>query len=85
MFKMEMMCTKVSYCYVSSCIKEFTHYLISVISFVVAIPIIQSRASPRKGSRPLLGCGLSEVVSLSRAGLVLTNCMAVHMIDSYNL
>ena len=84
MFKMEMMCTKVSYCCICSCISKFIHHLISIVSFVVFFPISQCSATPKKGNRLLLGCGSSAVVYLSRTGLVLSTSIAVHMVGSYD-
>ena len=80
---MEMMCTRVFSC-VCSCISEFTCHLISIVSLVVAIPVGQCSVSPKNGSRLLLGHGLSEVVDLSKNGLVLSICIAVHMVGSYD-
>ena len=84
MFKKEMTCTKVSCCCVHSCINEFTHCLISTVSFVVVVPISQCSASPKKG-KLLSGHGLSEVANLSKTGSVLSSSTAVCLMGSYDL
>ena len=87
-FKMEMTCTMVFCCCVHSCISKLTYHLISIVSFVVAIPISQCGVSPKKDSRLLLGHGLSAVVNLSRTGSVLSSFVAIRralstMLDVY--
>ena len=53
-FSIDMMCTRFSCCDDSVPISWFICILILFISFVVAVPVSQLRASPRKGSRLLL-------------------------------
>ena len=84
MFRIEMMCTKVSCCFVCSCISRFICYLISVISFIVAVPGNHCSASPKKGSRLLLDCGLSAFDNLLRAGSVWSSCTTIHMVSLYD-
>ena len=79
-----MTCTKVSCCFVCSRISRFICYLISVISFIVAVCVSHYSASPKKGSMLLLGHGLSAVDILSRTGSVLSSCIAIHMVGLYD-
>ena len=81
---MEMMCTRLSCCYACSGISKFTSHLISIVSFVVAIPISQCSVSPKRGSRLLLGHGLSAVVNLFGPGSVLSSCIAFYIVSSYD-
>ena len=50
----DMMCTRVSFCDNCVAISWFICILILFISFVVAVPVSQLRASSRKGSKLLL-------------------------------
>ena len=83
-FRMEMICTKVSCCFVCSCISRFIHYLISVVSFIVAVPVYHCSASLKKGIRLLLGHGLSVGDNLSRTGSFWSSCTAVCMVGLYD-
>ena len=53
-FSIDMMWTRVSCCDDCVAISWFIHVLILFMSFVVAVPMSQLRASPRKGSKLLL-------------------------------
>ena len=53
-FDIDMMCTRVSCCDNSGAISQFIHVLMLFMSFVVAVPMSQLRASPRNGSKLLL-------------------------------
>ena len=53
-FKMEIICTRVPCCEVYMVMSWFIHVLMLCMSLVVAVPVSQLRASPRKGSRLLL-------------------------------
>ena len=53
-FSIDMMCTRVSCCDDCVAISQFIHVLMLFMSFVVAVPVSQLRASPRKGSKLLL-------------------------------
>ena len=53
-FSIDMMCTRVSCCDDCVAISWFIPVLILFMSFVVAVPVSQLRASPRKGSKLLL-------------------------------
>ena len=54
MFKIDTMCTRVLHCDVCVVISWFILVLMLWMSFVVAIPVSQLRASPQKGSKLLL-------------------------------
>ena len=54
MFKMGTMCTRVLHCDVCVTVSWFIFVLMLWMSFVVAVPVSQLRASPRKGSKLLL-------------------------------
>ena len=54
MFKIDMMCTRVLHCDACVAISWFILVLMLCMSFVVAVPVSQLRASPRKGSKLLL-------------------------------
>ena len=54
MFKIDTMCTRVLLCDVCVVISWFILVLMLWMSFVVAAPVSQLRASPRKGSKLLL-------------------------------
>ena len=51
---MDMMCTKVLWCDACVVISWFILVLMMWMSFVVAVPLSQPRASPRKDSKLLL-------------------------------
>ena len=53
-FSIDMMCTRVSCCDNCVAISWFICVLMLFMSFVVAVPVSQLRASPRKGSKLLL-------------------------------
>ena len=53
-FNIDTMCTRVLHCDVCIAMSWFILVLMLWISFVVAVPVSQLRASPRKGSRLLL-------------------------------
>ena len=53
-FKMDTICTRVLLCDVWVVIHWFIHVLMLWMSFVVAVPVSQLRASPRKDSKLLL-------------------------------
>ena len=53
-FKIDTMCTRVLHCDVCVAISWFIHALMLWMSFVVAVPVSQLRASQRKGSKLLL-------------------------------
>ena len=53
-FKIDMMCTRVLCCDVCVAISSFILVLMLWMSFVVAVPVSQLRASPRKGTKLLL-------------------------------
>ena len=55
-FSMDTMCTRVLHCGVRVTISWFILVLILCISLVVAVPVSQLRAVPRKGNRLLLCC-----------------------------
>ena len=54
MFEIDTMCTRVLHCDVCVAINWFIIVLMLWMSFVVAVPVSQLRASPRKGSKRLL-------------------------------
>ena len=54
MFNMETICTRVSCCDACVVMSWLIHVLMLCMSFVVAVPVSQLRALPRKGSRLLL-------------------------------
>ena len=81
---MEMIHTKVSCCFVCSCISRFIHCLISVISFIVAVPVNHCSASPKKGSMLLLGHGPSVHDNLLRTGSFLKYCIGICMVSLYD-
>ena len=70
MFRMDMICTIVSCCFVCSCISCFICCLISLVFFIVAVPVNHCSASPKMGCKLLLGHGLSVGANLSRTGSV---------------
>ena len=83
MFKMEMPCIRAS----CSCVCFVLVNLLaahSVVSFVVAIPVSQCSAPPKKGKRLHLGCGLLEAIDLSITGSFVSSCIAVSMMGSYD-
>ena len=53
-FKIDSMCTRMLCCDVCVAVSWFIHVLMLWMSFVVAVPVKQLRASPRKGSKLLL-------------------------------
>ena len=53
-FKMDMMCTRVLHCDACVAISWFILVLMLWMSFVVAVPVSQLRASQQKGSKHLL-------------------------------
>ena len=55
-FSIDMVCTRVSCCHHCVAIHWFIYVLMLFMSFVVAVPVSQLRASPRKGSKLLLKC-----------------------------
>ena len=55
-FSIDIMCTRVFCCDDCVAITWFIHVLMLFISFVVAVPVSQVKASPRKGSKFLLWC-----------------------------
>ena len=61
-FRIEMTWTIVSCCLFCACIIWFTCYLISHVPLVVAVPVSNFNASPRKGNRLLFDCEFSESV-----------------------
>ena len=76
MFKTDMMWTRVLHCDVCVAISWAIHVLMLWMSFVVAVPVNQLRASPRKGSKLLLLC-------VHVCGwLEFSNCMAEVMVDN---
>ena len=85
MFRMEIMCTKVSCCFVCSCIRWFICCPISHISFIVAVPVNQNSASPKKGSRLLFGHELSAVDDLSGIGSYWSSRNVIHIVGLYDL
>ena len=84
MFRMEMMCTGVSCCFIHSCISRFIRHLISGVSFIVAVPISHCSASPKKGIRLIFGHGLSALDNLLWVSSLLSSCIAICMVGSYN-
>ena len=70
MFRMEMMCTQVSYCFVCSCISRFMHHFISVISLVVVVPVNHCIASPKKGLGSSWVMYYQQVIIFLRMGSV---------------
>ena len=76
--------TKVSCCFVCSCISRFICHLRSFMSFVVAVPVNHCSASTKKGGRLLLGHGLSVGDNVLRAGSVQSSCIAIHMAGLYD-
>ena len=54
MFKIDTIWTRVLHCDVCVAVSWFIHILMLWMSFVVAVPVNQLRASPRKGSKLLL-------------------------------
>ena len=54
MFKMDTICTRVLHCDVCVAISWLIPVLMLWMSFVVAVPVSQMRAPPRKGSKLLL-------------------------------
>ena len=79
MFSIDMMCTRVSCCDDCVAINWFIQVLMLFVSFVVAVPVSQLRASPRKGSKLLLWqmCGWD---CPSEEGLVCNNFVADIMV-----
>ena len=69
MFSIDMICTRVSCCDDCIAINLFIHVLMLFMSFVVAVPVSQLRASPRKGCKLLLwwmcdcGCPSKEGIA----------------------
>ena len=53
-FSIDVMCTRVSCCDDCVVISQFICVLMLFMSFVVAVPVSQLRASPRKGSKLLV-------------------------------
>ena len=84
MFRLDMICTEVSYCFVCPCISWFIHCFISYVSFIVDVPINHCSASPKEGSRILLGCGLSVGGNLLGTGSVWSSCIAISMVGLYD-
>ena len=77
-FKIDTTCTRVLCCDVCVAISWFILVLMLWMSFVVAVPVSQLRASPRKGSKLLQCihvCGWFEF----------SNCMADVIVDSSEL
>ena len=70
--------TRVSCCFVCSCISWFTHWLIFHLSLVIVVPVNHFSASPKNGNRLLLDCGFSGGDILSDS--VLSNSTADHMV-----
>ena len=66
-FKTEMMWTKVSCSLCCVAISWFTHFLIMLTPLVVAVPVSQLSASPKKGGRLILVC-LLEVETPLKEG-----------------
>ena len=56
MFNIDTMWTRVLHCDVCVAMSWFILVLMLWMSFVVAVPVSQLRASPRKGSKLLLHC-----------------------------
>ena len=54
MFSIKVTCTKVSCCWVCVSISWLTLFLMFVTSLVMAVPVSQMKASPKKGKRLLL-------------------------------
>ena len=79
MFKIDTIWARVLHCDVCVAMSWFMCVLMLWMSFVVAVPVSQLRASPRKGSKLLLHhvcvCGWLEF----------SNCMAEVMVDSPDL
>ena len=78
-FKIDTIWTRVLHCDVCVAMSWFMHVLMLWMSFVVAVPVSQLRASPRKGSKLLL----HHVHVCS--WLEFSNCMAEVMVDSPDL
>ena len=79
MFKIDTIWTRVLHCDVCVAISWFIHILMLWMSFVVAVPVSQLRASPRKDSKLLLQC-------VHVCGwLEFSNCMADVIVDSPEL
>ena len=77
-FSIDMICTRVSCCDDCIAINLFIHVLMLFMSFVVAVPVSQLRASPRKGSKLLwqmCNCGHP-----SKEGLVSNNLIVDIMV-----
>ena len=68
MFSIDTICSRVSCCDVYPCLMLF-------MSFVVAVPVSQLRASPRKGSKLLLWW-MCDCGHQSKEGLVCNNLIA---------
>ena len=75
---MEIMCTNVSCCWCCIAISWLTLFLILLTSLVVAVPVSQLSPSPKKGRRLLL-VHLLKVDMPSKAGSLLSSCIAVNM------
>ena len=83
-FRMEMTCTKVSSCFVCSCISWFIHFLISLVSFIVAVPVNHCSASPKKVIRLLLGHRLLVDDNLLRSVPIWSSCITICMVGLYD-
>ena len=79
MFSIDMICTRVSCCDYCIAINWFIHVLMLFMSFVVAVPVSQLRASPRKGSKLLLWW-MCDCDCPSKEGLVSNNLIADIMV-----
>ena len=79
MFSIDIMCTRVSCCDDCVVISWFICVLILFMSFVVAVPVIQLRTSPRKGSRLLLQ-QMCVCDYMSKEGLDCNNVIADIMV-----
>ena len=77
-FKMEIMCTNVSCCWYCVAISWLTLFLILLTSLVVAVPVSQLSASPKKGRRLFLVCLLKGDIS-SKVGSLFRSSVAVNI------
>ena len=78
-FSIDMMCTKISCCDDCVAISQFIHVLMLFMSFVVAVPVSQLRASTRKASKLLLQ-QMCVCDCLSKEGLDCNNFIADIMV-----
>ena len=68
-FSIEITCTNVSCCWVCVSMSWLTLFLMSLTSLVMAVPVSQLRACPKKGKGPLFACLLKGYMPLKEGSL----------------